>query len=207
EQLQSFPGNGIFEGGETGGVATRPRQALDVTGADRIGDNAEHDRNGMGCLQQWRCRCAGIGQDDVRRECDQFDRVLAHRVRLAVAPAIVDAEVLPDGPTQLLQALRKGRQTAMSFRIICSEWREHADAAHPLALLRARRERPRRRAAEKRDEPAAYHSITSSARASSDGGTSRPRALAVLRLIASSNLVGACTGRSAAFSPLRIRST
>ena len=34
------------------------------------------------------------------------------------------------------------------------------------------------------------HSITSSARASSDGGTSRPSALAVLRLITSSNFVG-----------------
>ena len=51
------------------------------------------------------------------------------------------------------------------------------------------------------------HSITSSARASSDGGTSRPSALAVLRLITSSNFVGACTGRSAGFSPLRMRST
>jgi hypothetical protein len=51
------------------------------------------------------------------------------------------------------------------------------------------------------------YSITSSARASSDGGTRRPSALAVLRLIASSYLVGACTGRSAGFSPLRMRST
>jgi hypothetical protein len=40
-----------------------------------------------------------------------------------------------------------------------------------------------------------------------DGGTSRPSALAVLRLIASSYLVGACTGRSEGFSPLRMRST
>ena len=53
----------------------------------------------------------------------------------------------------------------------------------------------------------ARYSITSSARASSDGGTSRPSALAVLRLITSSYLVGACTGRSAGFSPLRMRST
>src|SRR3989442_1277355 len=51
------------------------------------------------------------------------------------------------------------------------------------------------------------HSITSSARARSVGGTSRPSALAVLRLITSSYLVGACTGRSAGFSPLRMRST
>src|SRR4051812_9014068 len=64
------------------------------------------------------------------------------------------------------------------------------------------------RATEQRDELAAPdHSITSSARASSDGGTVRPSALAVVRLIAVTYLVGACTGRSAAFSPLRMRST
>lgn len=51
------------------------------------------------------------------------------------------------------------------------------------------------------------YSITSSARASSVAGTVRPSALAVLRLITNSYLLGACTGRSAGFSPLRIRST
>src|SRR5262249_53396143 len=75
-------------------------------------------------------------------------------------------------------------------------------------LLRARRERPRgHRGAKKRDERAALHSITSSAMASSDGGTVRPSAFAVLTLMTSSNLVGVCTGRSAGFSPLRMRST
>src|SRR5262249_4721538 len=54
---------------------------------------------------------------------------------------------------------------------------------------------------------ATFHSITSSARASTLAGISMPSAFAVLRLIASSNLVGACTGRSAGFSPLRMRST
>src|SRR5262245_110465 len=44
------------------------------------------------------------------------------------------------------------------------------------------------------------HSITSSASASTVGGMSRPSALAVFRLIASSNLVGCTTGRSAGFS-------
>src|SRR6202022_2163200 len=39
------------------------------------------------------------------------------------------------------------------------------------------------------------HSITSSARATSVGGTSRPIAFAVLRLITNSNLFGAWTGR------------
>src|SRR5262245_21310389 len=44
-----------------------------------------------------------------------------------------------------------------------------------------------------------------SASAISEGGTVRPSALAALRLITKSNLVDCMTGRSAGFSPLRIR--
>jgi hypothetical protein len=51
------------------------------------------------------------------------------------------------------------------------------------------------------------HSITSSARASRVGAILTPRDLAVLRLMTSSMLVGNSTGRSAGFSPLRMRST
>src|SRR5262245_40524457 len=51
------------------------------------------------------------------------------------------------------------------------------------------------------------HSINWSARPISVLGTLRLSVLAVLRLITSSYLVGACTGRSAGFSPLRMRST
>src|SRR5262249_23232486 len=81
---------------------------------------------------------------------------------------------------------------------------ERTDTEHLLWLLRARREWPRRRAAEQRDELAALHSITSSAMASKPGGMVRPSALAVLRLITNSNLVDCNTGKSAGFAPLRI---
>src|SRR5260370_18110286 len=54
-------------------------------------------------------------------------------------------------------------------------------------------------------ERASPHSITSSARASPLGGTPRPIAFAVLRLMTSSYLVGACTRRSASLSPLWMR--
>jgi hypothetical protein len=50
------------------------------------------------------------------------------------------------------------------------------------------------------------YSITSSAVERSVGGTVRPSALAVLRLMTNSYFVGACTGRSAGFAPLRMRS-
>ena len=48
-------------------------------------------------------------------------------------------------------------------------------------------------------------SMTSSASASNVGGTSMPKALAVLRLITNSNFVGRSTGKLAGFSPLRMR--
>jgi len=64
------------------------------------------------------------------------------------------------------------------------------DYPHSIGLLRMCSERPCDcRAAEQRDELAPFHSITSSARASSVGGTSRPSALAVLRLMNSSSFV------------------
>ena len=50
------------------------------------------------------------------------------------------------------------------------------------------------------------YSITSSARPSSIGGTSRPIAFAALRLITSSNLVGCSTANSPGLAPLRILS-
>src|SRR6516164_11719579 len=69
----------------------------------------------------------------------------------------------------------------------------------------------RRRAAEKRDELATFnataHSITSSAATSRVCGTLRPSALAVLRLMARTNLLACSTGRSAGLLPLRIRPT
>lgn len=51
------------------------------------------------------------------------------------------------------------------------------------------------------------YSITSSARARSVDGTAISSAFAVFRLITSSYLVGACTGSSPGFCPLRTRST
>src|SRR5262245_32341878 len=60
-----------------------------------------------------------------------------------------------------------------------------------LAASMSVRDRGRLRAPEERDERAPFPSIISSAATSRWGGTSRPSALAVLRLTVVSNLVGA----------------
>jgi hypothetical protein len=66
-----------------------------------------------------------------------------------------------------------------------------------------------RRASEVRldTEDRSHGSITWSARSSSDGAMVRASALAVLRLITSSNLFGCSMGRSPGLAPLRILST
>jgi len=61
------------------------------------------------------------------------------------APAIVDPHIAAFVSSQLLQRLAEHGIAGLSFRIVRGERAEHTDAPHPLALLRARRERPRRR--------------------------------------------------------------
>ena len=77
EQLQPFSGHAEFVRHEAGGVAARPRQAVDKAGADRIDAEREHDRHGAGRLQQ-RPWSNAISEDDVGRERGQFRRVSAN---------------------------------------------------------------------------------------------------------------------------------
>src|SRR5262245_45595203 len=135
---------------------------------------------------------------------NEISRQLRQPIVLTVGPAIFYRRVAAFYVARFAQTpseCRHGRLgTGRSGVKIPDHWHR---------LLCARRDRPsRRRAAEQRDELAAgTHSITSSARASRVGGTSRPSALAVIKLITRSNLVGCSTGRSEGFDPCKILST
>ena len=123
-------------------------------------------------------------------------------------PAIVDLKIAADNPAKLLEFLPESREPALSFLITFGELYHYSNPPHPLGLLRTSRKRPREgRAADKGDELAALHSITSSAVARSDGAMVTPSALAVFRLIAISNSVGCWTGKSLGLAPFRMRST
>src|SRR5262249_23279581 len=102
--------------------------------------------------------------------------------------------------------LHECREAGLTIRIVRGLANEHSDPPHLLGLLRPRRERPRgRRAAEQRDERASSHSITSSASDSRLSEILMPSVLAVWALMTSSSLLACTTGRSAGFSPFRIR--
>src|SRR5262249_30248438 len=166
-----------------------------------------HDRDILGCLL-CRQRAGHIQRHDhIDLEPDKLGRELWKSIQLSFRGAKLECDVLPLYVAEFTQSFP---ELVLERLRVSGSYVECAYSRH-LGLLPARRERPGSRAAEQRDELAPLqlcgHSITSSALASNVAGISIPIALAVLRLITSSYLVGACTGRLAGFSPLRIRST
>src|SRR5262245_16163337 len=164
------------------------------------GTNTKMIGTGAGDVLQGCCCFRANGQNYIWRQRDQLRCVFASALGVSQGRASVDLQVLSNTPPQVLQSLLECLHPRSRLRVGLREVGEHAHTAHSLALLRARRERPyHRRTAEYRNEVAPLHlrghSITSSARASTVAGMSSPSALAVLRLITSSYLVGACTGR------------
>src|SRR6516165_3212359 len=109
---------------------------------------------------------------------------------MIIRPAVFDRYILALDIADFGQAPTEGgshRRIRPGRRAI-----EKSDYRHR-RLLRLRPERPCHCAAEKRHKPPAFHSMTSSASASSLSGTWKPVAFAVLRLITNSYLVGART--------------
>ena len=170
---------------QPGDVSAWPRQASDQAGADRIACRHEHYRNVGRCL---------LGRDDRRSSTrknyiDLEPNKLVHDLveALCFGPAIFDGDSAAFDPTQLSQSLRASRYPLAEGSGCTRD--EEADSRE-LRWLRTRRKWPCHRAPDQRDELPPLHSTTSSAATSRPAGTVRPSALAVLRLMAVSNLVG-----------------
>jgi hypothetical protein len=69
----------------------------------------------------------------------------------AAAPANIEC-CIRIIPPELLKSIAQCGNEALRFRIALTKHHQHADPSHLASLLRARRERPRRRAAEQRDD-------------------------------------------------------
>src|SRR5581483_8743328 len=107
EQLQPFGADIVFKIRKAGRVAARFRETFNKPAADGVSDLNENNGDGVGCpLERPDMRAAG-GQYDVRSECDELGRILARALGIAPGPAIIDPEIAPAGPTELLQALNK----------------------------------------------------------------------------------------------------
>src|SRR6516165_8808364 len=180
-------------------------QARNHAGPDQINGH-DDDWNRVRRLLQDRDHATADGDNGIRVALDEARGVAAHQVRIVGRPALVERDFAALDPAEPVQLLFERAHPFLYLLLGLRIRHQNPDPPQSLArLLRARRERPRGRAAEQRDELATLLSITSSARASSLSGTVRPSAFAVLALMANSNFTVCWTGKSAGFSPLRIR--
>src|SRR6516165_7310250 len=186
-------------------VAARSIDACDEAKVDWVAGDREDDGNGCACrLGGERSDGATDGDNDSRLAASQLRCERRQSIVLLVRPREVAHHVTAFDVTGFAQAAPKLDQ-APNVGLL-GPAAEKADHGHR-RLLRARREGPRGRAAEQRDEVPSFHSITSSARSRNASGIVRPSALAVVKLMARSNLVGCSTGISPGFAPRRILST
>src|SRR5262245_28091187 len=183
-------------------VAARPGEAGDKTEPDWVLGGNKGDRDRRGCRLGSGRRGGRARGDYGDLSANQFGRQLRQSIVLVLGKTVDDCYVLALHVADVLEAQAECAQT-VRHRVRRSGVKE-PNHRHR-RLLRIRRERPRRRAPEQRDELAPLHSITSSAMASSEGGTVRPNMRAVVLLMTSSNLVGCTTGKSAGLAPLSTR--
>src|SRR6185295_10112761 len=112
------------------------------------------------------------------------------------ANAILGASFMTDSPRAV---------TSLTSATPATRWEDGRRSNVHIHLRAGERTRARPAGGMRRWAAVGY-STTRSARSNSDRGIVRPSALAVLRLSASSYLVGCTTGRSAGLAPFRILS-
>src|SRR5262245_56308312 len=205
KQLQ--PLRAYFQGQRAGAceVAAGPIQAGDKSKCYWVACCEENDWNCRGRSFQRQRRRSGERRNDGYPTTNQIGRQRRQLIVAALRPAIFYRQILALDIAGFLQALTESTQAVfVQVRRIAAQKSDHGHHR----LLRTRCERPRCRcAAEKRDELAPHHSITSSASASGFSGMVTPSALAIVRLMTKSNLVGCSIGRSDGFAPRMILST
>src|SRR5262245_12244277 len=206
QQLQPFPAYLRLVEKRPRDVPTRSGQGGSEAGGDRIafkiaGDDGDRCRPSLRSLDGSRPQ----RDDHIDAETDQFGSELRESIGSPFGKAIINGEVAVLDVAELAHALT---ECAQEVRQRAGELIQEADP-RDLPLLRLNSERCSEHApTHQRDERSPVHQrMTSSARTRSDCGIVSPRALAVLKLMINSNLVGCSTGKSAGLAPLRILST
>src|SRR5262249_51992993 len=147
-------------------IAAWTGKAFDQPAFHRIRNHNENNRSCRGrgfrsIGRRWR------GSDkDIEIELRQLGGHGFEALRLFRRKAMLKDDVLPFDVSELSDAFHKRLQENRFLRGAASV-PKNADPCDLPRLLCARRERPRRRAGDERDELAPFHSITSSARACS----------------------------------------
>src|SRR5215469_7448586 len=142
-------------------IAAGPRQIGDQTTTDRVCRECEYNWDSRGRLFCNLSVLARICDDHVNLEPHELRGDVGRTVVTAFRPAHIDAYVAAFGPAKFAEPRHKGGEPHVGSR-----WRasaEETNGGEVRHLLRTRRDRPRRRAAQQRDELAPFHSISTPA--------------------------------------------
>src|SRR5262249_23726974 len=188
--------------GQSCDVPARTCQIRHYANAEGVANGAHDDGYRRGGLLRGEHGVGTPRENDVYVEADELIRQLGKSLVAPLSVAVLEANVLTLDIPEIMESSSE-----------CVDGRPGLDRQDtdrdyfPSCPLRTGGERPSNRTADQSDELATLHSITCSAPASSILGITRPRSFAVLRLITSSNFVGASTGRPAGLAPRRMRLT
>src|SRR5215471_17128320 len=187
EQFQPLAGQLRRKEGHTGRVLARSREARYEVIANRVGDRRHDERSRLVELANSDDCFRAVRNNHVHIQLEQLLGQIGQSFSPPGSPSIYQDEILTLDVTELLQSVLKSVDGGRWSTRQC----EKPNPSKFCGLLRPRRERPRGCCAtEQADEVAPiYHSMTSSASASKVEGTSRPSALAALRLMTDANLV------------------
>jgi hypothetical protein len=81
-------------------------------------------------------------EDHVGLQGDQLFRAHLKLIDIADRKASVDADIAALRPSELFEPLTECCEARLHIRMLLGQTSQHADAPHPLGLLRARHERP-----------------------------------------------------------------
>src|SRR5262249_50901525 len=167
-------------------ISTRPGESCDEAGSHRVPRICHDNRNAIRRLfcrpNRWRLP----SNDDVRLELDQLGSQFGEAVCVPGRGSEFELYRSPFDVSKIPKCFLENSPERLWVGVTNNQHSEK----WPGFLLRLRDKGARRcHAAEQADEFPPVHSITSSARASSVGGTLRPSAFAVFKLITHSNFV------------------
>src|SRR6516162_972099 len=155
EYLESLAAQVRPKVGKARNIATRPGKTSDKASANRIGilrhDNRYRGSRFLGVTRG----CRALSDDHAYPQTDQFVCKRAETVGLSFRKSILNGNILPNNVSQVAQPTLEGVSAGYHRGARVDAQKSNRDFIG--CLLRARRERPRRRAADQRDELAALH--------------------------------------------------
>jgi hypothetical protein len=156
EQLQPLASYRRFVTAESSRIAFGPGNVFHQTNGGRVTAPGKDNRDGLRCLLQRARRHSAPGDDHVGRERDELHRGRPQSICIGNAETPLDLQVAFN-PTELGQRLAQRGPNRLEPRIAVIIGIQPTEQLHAPVRLRARRERPSRRAAEQCDELAPPH--------------------------------------------------